>query len=333
MDTKQLSSLANQIRSGHTRSIAKAISMIENGEAGASELLDLLSEDIGQAYRIGITGAPGSGKSSIVTSLTEQFIENDPSIGIVAVDPSSPFSGGALLGDRVRMSDLRHPGVFIRSMASRGQSGGLAPTSLQVCDLLDASGKDLIIIETVGTGQSDVDVKDLVDTTVLVLTPESGDSIQAMKAGIMEIGDIIVINKKDRGGADRVEQELRSIFRMRRAETAGDDHADPDLDESIVQTSVRDDENLDELFELIQERWTTDRAAQPDEKDLDQKRRTHLDLILQSRVKQLLDNSARVHTLKEEALDKIRSGTQSAYSAARDILQALGLQNEEGPPS
>ncbi len=329
MDTQELSHLAERIRSGHTRSTARAISMIENGEAGACELLDLLSDDIGQAYRIGITGAPGSGKSSIVTSLTDQFIDNDPSIGIVAVDPSSPFSGGALLGDRVRMSEIRHPGVFIRSMASRGQSGGLAPTSLQVCDLLDASGKELIMIETVGTGQSDVDVKDLVDTTVLVLTPESGDSIQAMKAGIMEIGDIIVINKKDRGGADRVEQELRSIFRMRRAETAGEDDTELDLEESIVQTSVRNDENLDTLFELIQERWTTSSASPPDEKQMDVKRRTHLNLILQTRVRQILKNSEHVKRLKEDALDKIRTGQQSAYSAVRDLLQSLGLPSDD----
>lgn len=325
--------LASKIRSGAPRATARGISLIENGESGSDDLLDLLSGDVGRAHRIGITGAPGSGKSSLVTSLTERFIEQDLHIGIVAVDPSSPFSGGALLGDRIRMGDIRHPNVFIRSMASRGHSGGLAPTSLQVCDVLDAAGKELLIVETVGTGQSDVDVKDLVDTTVLVLTPESGDSIQAMKAGIMEIGDIIVINKKDRGGADKIEQELRSMFQMRRAETADDSARTDDIEESIIQTSARDDENITELFDLIQRQWT-----EKPEKDLQDhtsrnKRRKQLDLILNSRLKSELESNERVQSLKNSALTKIQNGDLSPYGAARDILRELGLLSESNGSS
>lgn len=333
MDMSSISEMAKKIRSGDPRATAQGISLIEDGVSGSDHLLDLLSADVGNAFRIGITGAPGSGKSSLVTALTEKFIEENRQIGIVAVDPSSPFSGGALLGDRIRMGDIRHPNVFIRSMASRGHSGGLAPTSLQVCDTLDASGKDLLIVETVGTGQSDVDVKDLVDTTVLVLTPESGDSIQAMKAGIMEIGDIIVINKKDRGGADRIEQELRSMFQMRRAQTTDDPEQPDEIDEPIIQTSARDEENIDVLFEQIQKKWAAHDRGTPEDHTTREKRRKQLTLILNSRLKTEMAQNERVQSLTNSALDKIEDGQLSPYGAARDILRELGLLTEEHEPS
>ncbi len=323
MSSDNINKLVSEIRSGETRAIARVLSRIEDDGEATDELLDRLFPDVGGAYRVGITGPPGSGKSSLVTRLTERFIDREQSVGIVAVDPSSPFSGGALLGDRVRMSEIRHPLVFIRSMASRGTSGGLAPTTLQACDVLDASGKDLLLIETVGVGQSEVDVQALVDTIVLVLTPESGDSIQAMKAGLMEIGDPIVINKKDRGGADRVEQELRTILNMRGTTTSGEVDQQEERDVEILQTSARDDEGLDELFDLLIERSMNGTASRSSERLLSQ-----LDLVLQGR---LIDNFERNTSLaerKRNAIERIQNGEISPYGAAREIVRELGISQK-----
>jgi len=313
---------ADAIRSGETRSIARAISSIEEGVEGTDALLDELFGDVGGAHRVGVTGPPGSGKSSLITRLTERLIDREKSVGIVAVDPSSPFSGGALLGDRVRMSDIRHPLVFIRSMASRGTSGGLAPTTLQVSDVLDASGKDFLLIETVGVGQSEVDVRSLVDTTMLVLTPDSGDSIQAMKAGLMEIGDPIVINKKDRGGADRVEQQIRSILNMRRTTTSGAPDPDEQRDVSILQTSARDDEGVDALFDLMmnRRREATGETGRARSAELVTRQ---LELVLRDRLLGKLERVPSLVERKQEAVQRILEGTLSPYGAAREIVDKI----------
>ena len=189
--------------------LARAISLVENGSPGSEAMLAGIHARIGSARRIGITGPPGSGKSTLIERLAAHFRASALTVGVIAIDPSSPFTGGALLGDRIRMERAAtDPGVFIRSMASRGSLGGMATTTGEVADVMDAYGFDRILIETVGVGQSELDVASVADTTVVVLVPESGDGIQVMKAGLMEIADVYVVNKADRQGADRLRQEL-----------------------------------------------------------------------------------------------------------------------------
>ena len=205
--------LLEAVRRGEPRALARAITRIENREESAENLLRQLFPYSGHATLLGLTGAPGAGKSTLADALAALLRSRDQSVGIVAVDPTSPFSGGAILGDRIRMQ--RHhadDGVFIRSMATRGNLGGLATAAADVALLLDAAGKDTVLIETVGVGQDEVDVVRLADVTVVILVPGMGDDIQTIKAGIMEIADVFAINKADRPGADRVAQELRAML-------------------------------------------------------------------------------------------------------------------------
>jgi LAO/AO transport system kinase len=200
------------VRSGNARALARAISIVENRNPGWSDLLKGLFPQTGKACVIGVTGAPGAGKSTLVDQLAKVYRKQSHTVGIIAVDPTSPYTGGAILGDRIRMQDHHaDPGIYIRSMATRGSLGGLARTTADVATLLDASGRDVILIETVGVGQDEVDIVRLADITVVILVPGMGDDVQTIKAGIMEIADIFVINKSDRDGAERVEREIRAL--------------------------------------------------------------------------------------------------------------------------
>jgi LAO/AO transport system kinase len=206
---------AEQVRAGDQRAISRAVSAIENRSRDAEELLRQLFPHTGRAYRIGITGAPGTGKSTLVDRLAGYYRGHKKTVGIIAVDPSSPFTGGAILGDRVRMQ--RHAtdsGVFIRSMATRGYLGGLAQATGDTALLLDAAGKEIVLVETVGVGQGEIEIVRLADCTIVVLMPGMGDDVQSLKAGLMEIGDIFVLNKSDREGAGRFEQQLRAILQI-----------------------------------------------------------------------------------------------------------------------
>jgi LAO/AO transport system kinase len=202
----------DQLRAGDPRALARAISTVENRTAGWSELLKALFPHSGQARIFGLTGPPGAGKSTLVDQLAHHYRKEKRTVGIIAVDPTSPYTGGAILGDRIRMQEhFSDPGIYIRSMATRGSLGGLARTTADVATVLDASGRDLVMIETVGVGQDEVDIVRLADITIVILVPGMGDDVQTIKAGIMEIADIFVINKCDRDGAERVEREIRAL--------------------------------------------------------------------------------------------------------------------------
>ena len=225
--------IINGLDRGDIRMLSKAISLVEDGHDASEMILNQTFKKAGSSYRIGVTGPPGAGKSTIVSKLVKAFRNEGKKVGVVAVDPTSPFSGGAVLGDRIRMNELTgDEGVFIRSMATRGSLGGLSNTAQDVADLMTVAGFEIVVFETVGVGQGELDVAQATDSTVVVLVPESGDSIQAMKAGLMEIADIFVINKADREGAERMKIELEMMLQLR----TDQDKWQPTILKTVAQT-------------------------------------------------------------------------------------------------
>jgi LAO/AO transport system kinase len=242
--TPTTTTLIDRLRSGDPRALARAISTVENRAPGWSDLLKALFPHTGKARIIGMTGAPGAGKSTLVDQLARHYRKENQTVGIIAVDPTSPYTGGAILGDRIRMQDhYSDPGIFIRSMATRGSLGGLARATADAATVLDASGRDLVMVETVGVGQDEVDIVRLADITVVILVPGMGDDVQTIKAGIMEIADIFVINKSDRDGAESVEREIRALQSLA---TRSDRWTPP-----IVKTVATDGVGIRELAEAI----------------------------------------------------------------------------------
>ncbi len=240
-----LDNLAEKILNSEKTAIARGISLVENESKQAGELLKKLYKNTGRAYLIGITGPPGAGKSTITNALTRLLRQKGNKIGVIAVDPTSPFTGGALLGDRIRMQESGTDNdVFIRSMATRGSLGGLSKKAKEACEILDASGKDFIIIETVGVGQSELDIAQTADTTIVVLVPESGDAVQTMKAGLMEIGDIFVINKSDRDGSEALGVALRTMLHLKMTKES-------DREVPVIKTVASRNKGIDELYDFI----------------------------------------------------------------------------------
>jgi LAO/AO transport system kinase len=287
--------LIERLRSGDPRSLARGISIVENRLPGWAELLKALFPQTGHARILGLTGAPGAGKSTLVDQLAKHYRKQNRTIGIIAVDPTSPYTGGAILGDRIRMQDhFSDPGIYIRSMATRGSLGGLARTTADVATVMDASGRDLIMIETVGVGQDEVDIVRLADVTVVILVPGMGDDVQSIKAGIMEIADIFVINKSDREGAERVEREIRALQSL----AIRSDHWTP----SIVKTVASDGTGIGELVAAI-----TEYEAYLQKENLVLQ---HSIENWQERLIEMLRDS-----LLERARDQMQDGRLAAYAA------------------
>lgn len=306
--------MINRIISSDKRAIAKALTMIENEDEGSEILLRKLYKHTGRAYRIGITGPPGAGKSTIVNCLVKLMIEKDYKVGVIAVDPTSPFTGGALLGDRIRMQEVGLlENVFIRSMATRGSLGGLSKNVVEACDILDASGKDFIIIETVGVGQSELDIAQTADTTVVVLVPESGDSVQAMKAGLMEIADIFVLNKSDREGADAVVATLKNIIHLKSASKDG-------WTVNVIKATGSQNKGIKELFdEMVNHRNHLESSGYLMIKRKEQLNKKIMNLVSSKLEVNFWDDAKRKNL--NERLDRIISKEDDPYSFVEEILK------------
>jgi LAO/AO transport system kinase len=308
------SSLAERVFAGDARGIARAISLIEDESPGGAELVRDIYARTGRAYLIGVTGPPGAGKSTLVDRMTTELRKAGQTIGIVAVDPTSPFSGGAILGDRVRMgAHFGDEGVFIRSMATRGHLGGLARATSDVALVLDAAGKDVVMIETVGVGQDEVDIVRTADISIVVLVPGTGDEVQALKAGIMEIADIFVVNKADRDGADRLVQSVAAMLGLHTF--AAGEWRPP-----IVKTEATSGAGVPELIEAIQKFRAQSTAARATRQRERQEYR--LRDLLSHRFMQLVEDTLPKGEL-ERVIDGIASRQLDPYSAAADIIRQV----------
>jgi LAO/AO transport system kinase len=319
-----LEELTAGVRSGDRRALARAITLVENGDQLSYELVRELYPETGKAFVIGVTGPPGVGKSSLIGALIRHVREQGRTVGVISVDPSSPFTQGALLGDRIRLSDhFLDPGVFIRSMGTRGHLGGLAEATLQAALLLDAAGKELVLLETVGAGQSEVEVIGIADTVLLVLMPGSGDSVQALKAGIMEIPDVIAINKMDHPAAKTMLNEVRSILTLDR---------DRDWRPPIVLTEALRGENVPLLWEKLEEH----RAFLEAGGLLEERRRRNLAgevfAVATSRAKAHLQATVADEPELRRLLDEVQARELDPLSAVREILEKVYGIADDGRP-
>lgn len=334
--------LAADLSAGRTAAIARAVSVVENERPGFETLLATIHPRLGGAHRIGLTGPPGAGKSTVTERLVQAFRARGERVAVVAVDPSSPFTGGALLGDRIRMESVAlDSGVFIRSMASRGSLGGLAVSTGEVCDVLDAGGFTQILIETVGVGQSELDIAAMADTTVLVLVPESGDGIQALKSGVMEIADLFVVNKADRPGADRLAREIEITLGIRRGNAytripahhgvelraAGAGNPLPENPaawrQPVLPTTATTGDGIAALVEGLHRH----RAWMAEHGELARRRRGRLArrarAVVDRAVRRWVWQEARADELIAARLDDVAVGRLDPYELAGEVVQSL----------
>jgi LAO/AO transport system kinase len=321
--TWTLAELLEGVRAGDRRALARAITLVENGDPVAYELIKELYPETGRGYAIGVTGPPGVGKSSLISALVRLVREEGTSVGVISVDPSSPFTKGALLGDRIRLADhFLDPDVFIRSMGTRGHLGGLAETTLQAALLLDAGGKELLFLETVGAGQSEVEVITIADTVLLVLMPGSGDSIQALKAGIMEIPDVIAVNKRDHPAAKTMLNEVRSILAL---------DTEREWKPPIVLTEAVRGEGIPELWEKI----TDHRRYLEESGTLTERRAANLAgevfAVASARATSRLEAAVAEDEELRRLLGEVQRRELDPLSAVREIMERVFKVRDDGP--
>ena len=337
--------LIEDFNAGKPAALARVVSIVENHRDGFEQILGSLHPRTGRARRVGMTGPPGAGKSTITSLLVKNFRDQGFKVGVIAVDPTSPFTGGALLGDRVRMESVAlDPGVFIRSMATRGSLGGLAAATREVADVLDAFGFDRLVIETVGVGQSELDVARTADSTVLVLVPESGDSIQTLKAGVMEVADIFVVNKADRPGADRLRNDVELMLGLRKGVSFGNMPAHHGVDlkrvnparvareaaasanpvewtPPVLSAIATKGEGIDEIVAAIDRHFAyLERSGTLRSRRRERMRERVMDVV-ERKVSDRLWKDPRTRAWLEEQLPSVEEGTATPFAVADQLLR------------
>ncbi len=343
-----LERLLAEFDAGKPSALARAVSIVENHRAGYDALMTALHSRIGRAKRLGMTGPPGAGKSTITNLLVQSLRSRGARVAVVAVDPTSPFTGGALLGDRVRMESVSlDPGVYIRSMATRGSLGGLSARTAEVADVMDAFGFDWVIIETVGVGQSELDIARTADTTVVVLVPESGDSIQTLKAGVMEIADVFVVNKADRPGADRLRNDIQLMLGLRKGATSANVPAhhgvelksfnpmriareaaleqSPDIwTPPVLSTTAARGEGIEQLLEAVDRHFRYLETSGRLQERRRARLRSQVVEVVAERVRGRLWGDEATNAWVDARLAALESGSETPFSVADELLRQSG---------